>query len=408
MGKRGFKVQLWLQIVIALVLGGMAGAWWGGVETWVGWIGTLFMNALSMLIVPVIFFSITISVRDICAKDPKDLKLLGGKSIGLYVLTMSIAIVTGIILVELIQPGSRVDIGLASADTADIQKYTILDIIVGFVPSNLVSALASNSTIPVIFISFLLGVALTKIPAERGRMWTELFRGGYDLTMTVMRWVLKFAPIGVFAIVAVQFSKVEDFGALIGNMLLYVVTVTAGLLFHTFVSLPIVMRVIGNVNPWKHLRNMANPIGMSFSTASSSATIPVSLEAVKHKDGVSDKVANFVIPLGATINMNGAALLECVAVIFIAQAYGVDLSVTDTILVSVMSLLCAVGSAGVPMSAMVMLTIILNVVGLPVEGIALVIGVDRILDMLRTAVNVYGDTCVAAIIAKTGGERLNV
>lgn len=401
-------MPLWLQIVIALVLGGMAGAWWGGVETWIGWIGTLFMNALCMLIVPVIFFSITLSVYDICAKDPKDLRLLGGKSIGLYVLTMAIAIATGIILVELIQPGSRVDIGLTPAQAPDLQKYTVLDIIVGFVPSNFIAALASNSTIPIIFVSFLIGIALTKIPQERRQVWGIWLRGGYDLTMTIMRWVLKVAPIGVFAIVAVQFSKVEDFGALIGNMFLYVVTVTAGLLFHTFVSLPVVMRLVGKVNPWKHFKNMASPISMAFSTASSSATIPVSLDAVKRKDGVSDKIANFVIPLGATINMNGAALLECVAVIFIAQAYGIDLSVADTILVSVTSLLCAVGSAGVPMSAMVMLTIILNVVGLPIEGIALVIGVDRILDMLRTAVNVYGDTCVAAIVAKTEGERLNV
>lgn len=401
-------MPLWLQIVIALVLGGVAGALWNGVETWVGWIGTLFMNALCMLIVPIIFFSITLSVYDICAKDPKDLKLLGGKSIGLYVLTMAIAIATGIILVELIQPGSRVDIGLTPVQAPDLQKYTILDIVVGFVPSNLIAALASNSTIPIIFVSFLIGIALTKIPQERRQVWTVWLRGGYDLTMTIMHWVLKVAPIGVFAIVAVQFSKVEDFGALIGNMLLYVVTVTAGLMFHTFVSLPVVMRLIGKVSPWKHFKNMASPISMAFSTASSSATIPVSLEAVKRKDGVSDKIANFVIPLGATINMNGAALLECVAVIFIAQAYGIDLSVADTILVSVTSLLCAVGSAGVPMSAMVMLTIILNVVGLPLEGIALVIGVDRILDMLRTAVNVYGDTCVAAIVAKTEGERLNV
>lgn len=401
------RIPLYIQIIIALILGGLAGAFWNGVENWVGWIGTMFMNALCMLIVPIIFFSISISIHDICAKDPRDLKHLGGKTIGLYILTMIIAIVTGIILVEIIHPGARVNIGLAEEIPA-IQQYTIMDIIVGFVPSNIVAALAGNSTIPVIFIAFLIGIALTKISPEHEKSWMNLLHGGYDLTMTIMNWVLKVAPLGVFAIVAVQFSRVEDFGALIGNMLLYVVTVTSGLLFHVFVSLPLVMRIIGKVNPWKHLKNMAEPLGMAFSTASSGATIPLSLDAVKHKDGVSDKIANFVIPLGATINMNGAALLECVAVVFIAQAYGIELSAAQTTLVCITSLLCAIGSAGVPMSAMVMLTLILNVVGLPPEGIALVIGVDRILDMLRTAVNVYGDTCVAAIVAKSEGEDLKV
>lgn len=402
------RIPLYIQIIIALILGGIAGAFWDGVENWVGWIGTMFMNALCMLIVPIIFFSISISIHDICAKDPQDLKYLGGKTIGLYILTMIIAIITGIILVELIQPGSRVDIGLAADEIPAIQQYTIMDIIVGFVPSNIVAALAGNSTIPVIFIAFLIGIALTKISPKQEDSWMNLLHGGYELTMTIMNWVLKVAPPGVFAIVAVQFSRVEDFGALIGNMLLYVVTVTSGLLFHIFVSLPLVMRIIGKVNPWKHLKNMAEPLGMAFSTASSGATIPLTLDAVKHKDGVSDKIANFVIPLGATINMNGAALLECVAVVFIAQAYGIELSIAQTLLVCITSLLCAIGSAGVPMSAMVMLTLILNVIGLPPEGIALVIGVDRILDMLRTAVNVYGDTCVAAIVAKSEGEELKV
>ena len=226
--------------------------------------------------------------------------------------------------------------------------------------------------------------------------------------MIVTGWILKFAPLGIFAVVAVQFSKVGDAWGLLKGMLLYVLTVAAGLTIQTFVTLPLLLRFAGKVRPWQHFRNMGVPLLTAFSTASSGATLPFTLEAVEKNDGVSKGISQFVVSLGATINMNGAALLECVAVIFVAQVYGVQLTLLQTLLISLTSVLCAIGSAGIPMSAMVMMAIILSAVGLPVEGIGLVIGVDRILDMLRTAVNVYGDTCVAVLVAKSEGERLSI
>ncbi|GHV32235.1 hypothetical protein FACS1894177_08090 [Bacteroidia bacterium] len=228
-----------------------------------------------------------------------------------------------------------------------------------------------------------------------------------ELTLRITKIVIRFSPLGIFAIVMKQFGTTTDSLALIQTMLLYVLTVIAGLLIHTFVWLPLLMRFY-HVRPLQHFKNMSTPLLTAFSTASSGATLPLTLHAVEHKDGVSSKITNFTIPLGAAVNMDGAALLECVAVIFIAQAYGIDLTVVQQILVVFTSLLCAIGAAGVPMAALVMMALILNVIGLPLEGIGLVIGVDRILDMMRTAVNVYGDTCVAVMVAKSEGEKLNI
>lgn len=401
------RIPLYVQIIAALVLGILCGCFAPSVVPYIRWIGNLFMNALTMLIVPVIFFSVTTSVTGISTGG--SFGRIGGKALGLYVLTMLLAIATGLCLVWLIRPGSSIS-GISVPDglPSQIGSFSPTDIVSGFIPSNILYAFANNSTIPVIVISILLGFYLTKISAEGQAAILPLLKGGYEVTMKMMELVIQFAPLGVFAIVAKQFADAGDVLALLKNMAMYVVTVTAGLLIQTFIILPLLLRFLGKVRPMQHFRNMGIPLLTAFSTASSGATLPLTLQAVKEKDGVSEKVADFVVSLGATINMNGAALLECVAVIYIAQVYGIDLTVFQTILISFMSLLCAIGAAGVPMSALVMMAIILNTVGLPAEGIGLVIGVDRILDMLRTAVNVYGDTCVAVIVGKSEGEQLTI
>ena len=403
------KIPLYLQIIAALILGIIVGTLLPSVVPYIRWIGNLFMNALCMLIVPIIFFSVSTSVDGICSESSGTFGRIGGKALGMYVLTMLLAIATGLCLVWLIRPGSAVaGIALPSDVPSQVGNFSPTDIVSGFIPSNIFSAFAQNNTVPVIFVSILIGYFVTKISPEGKAAILPILKGGYEITLKIMRVVIMFAPLGVFAIVAKQFADAGDVGGLLKNMLMYVVTVTAGLLIQTFVTLPLLLRFMGKVNPVKHFRNMGVPLLTAFSTASSGATLPLTLQAVKEKDGVSSKVTDFVVSLGATINMNGAALLESVAVIFIAQVYGVELTVLQTVIISFMSLLCAIGSAGVPMSAMVMMAIILNVVGLPAEGIGLVIGVDRILDMLRTAVNVYGDTCVAVIVGKSEGEHLTI
>ena len=401
------KFPLYLQILVALVLGILAGTFLPESTRYYSWIGTLFMNALCMLIVPIILFSVSLSVADIRAGGTGGLKRIGTKTVLWYILTMLLAIVTGLLLVRLIQPGRGITV--APGEVPDlVTSTTVQDIISGFIPSNIFYAFAHNNTIPVIFLALVLGIAVPTLSDKSRGVLTDFMRAGYELTMKVTRVVISLAPIGIFAIVAGQFALIENVLLMLRNMLLYVVTVAAGLLIHTLITLPILLRVVGKVRPWAHLRNMSLPMVTAFSTASSGATIPLTLEAVEKKDGVSRRIADFVISLGATVNMNGAALLECVAVIFIAQVYGIELTLVQMITISFLSLICAIGSAGIPMSAMVMMAIILSAVGLPVEGIGLVIGVDRILDMCRTAVNVYGDTCIAVLVAKSEKETLTI
>ena len=401
------RFPLYLQILVALVLGILAGTFLPESTRYYSWVGTLFMNALCMLIVPIILFSVSLSVVDIRAGGAGGLKRIGTKTILWYVVTMLLAIVTGLLLVRLIQPGRGITV--APGEVPDlVTSTTVQDIVSGFIPSNIFYAFAHNNTIPVIFLALVLGIAIPTLTEKSRGMLTDFMRAGYERTMKGTRVVISLAPFGIFAIVAGQFAQIDNVLLMLRNMLLYVLTVAAGLLIHTLVTLPLLLRLVGKVRPWAHLRNMSLPMVTAFSTASSGATIPLTLEAVEKKDGVSRRIADFVISLGATVNMNGAALLECVAVIFIAQVYGIELTLVQMITVSFLSLICAIGSAGIPMSAMVMMAIILSAVGLPVEGIGLVIGVDRILDMCRTAVNVYGDTCIAVLVAKSEKEKLTI
>jgi Na+/H+-dicarboxylate symporter len=400
-------MKLHWQIFIALILGAICGILFPAINPYTSWIGELFMNALSMLIVPIIFFSIVSSITGIYnSGSGSDLKKLGIKTICFYILTMIIAIITGLILVNLIQPGSHVQVGGDAILPSSVGNSSVKDIIMGFVPKNIVEAFAKNNTIPVILIAFLVGLNIPKISQEGKNSLNGLIQGCLEVTLRITRIIIQLSPYGIFAIVVKQFSSTADFVALLQTMLLYVLTVMIGLLIHTFVWLPLILRFGYNVNSWQHFKNMSTPLIAAFSTASSGATLPLTLHAVEHKDGVSAKITNFTIPLGTAINMDGTGLLECVAVIFIAQAYGVDLTIVQQILVVATSLLCAIGAAGIPMAGLVLMALILQVVGLPLEGIGLVLGVDRILDMTRTAVNVYGDTCVSVMIAKSGGEKL--
>ncbi|MCD8102009.1 MAG: dicarboxylate/amino acid:cation symporter [Alistipes sp.] len=401
------KLKLHWQILIALVLGATAGILMPGIAPYVDWIGDIFLNALSMMVVPIIFFSISTSLIGI-QQSGTGLKSLGLKTIGYYFATMLIAVGTGFVLVNIIQPGTGIIADGYEPGAVAVGQTTVKQIIVDFIPKNMFQAFTLNNTLPVIVLAFIAGLTIPRISEKGRRTLGDLFDAALELTMKIVGYILKLAPYGIFAILVKQFAAAGDFAALLQNMAMYVVTVVLALSIHSFVWLPLILRLGFRVNPWKHFRNMATPLVTAFSTASSGATLPMTLEAVERNDGVSAKVSKFTLPLGATVNMDGTALLECVAVIFIAQAYGVELTLVQQVIVALTSLLCAVGAAGIPMAALVTMAIILNVVGLPLEGIGLVVGVDRILDMMRTAVNVYGDTCVAVMVAKSEGEQLNI
>ena len=400
------RIKLHWQILIALVLGVAGGVLFPQFVPYISWIGDIFLRALGLIVVPLILCSIVSSLLDI-QKSKFDLKSTGTKTIGLYVLTMIIAILTGWALVRIIQPG----VGVEMIDTdllASIEQKTISEILINIVPNNLFGAFASNNTLPVILIAFLFGLFIPKIEFKYQTTFENIFKGGLDLMTKITGFIIKFAPLGIFAIVAKQFSLTSNFLALMENMMMYVLTVSIGLVIHMFVWLQLIMRYGFKVNPWKHLSNMATPLITAFSTASSGATLPLTLHAVEHKNGVSKDITNFTIPLGTAINMDGTALLECVGVIFIAQVYGIELSFVQQLMVAFTALLSAIGAAAIPMGGLVTMTIILYAVGLPIEGIGLIIGVDRILDMMRTSVNVYGDTCVAVMIAKIEKEKLPI
>ncbi|MDR3126910.1 MAG: dicarboxylate/amino acid:cation symporter, partial [Tannerellaceae bacterium] len=353
-------MRLHWQVLIAVVTGGVCGVLIPDIAPYVTWIGNLFMNGLSMLIVPILFFSIVDSISGIGATGA-ELRKLSVKTLSYYVLTMLIAIVTGLALVNVIEPGQDAEAGagLVAGIPQGLEKTSVEEIVTGFIPRNIFDAFTQNNTIPIILLAVLVGLALPKLAEERRVLLTGLFKGGLDLTLQITQWVIRYSPVGIFAIVVKQFSVAPDFSVLLRTMLLYMLTVVAGLAIHTFVWFPLILKIGFHVNVRQHLKNMSMPLLTAFSTASSGATLPLTLHAVEKKDGVSERVSRFVVPLGSAINMSGTALLECVAVLFIAQAYGVELSGWQQFIVVCTSLLCAVGAAGIPMAALVMMTMIL-------------------------------------------------
>jgi proton glutamate symport protein len=237
----------------------------------------------------------------------------------------------------------------------------------------------------------------------------NFFNAIFEIMMKVTLFVIKFTPLGIFGIVAgIVAEHSENLLTIFGRMGMYMITVIGALAIHGFLTLPLLVKILGRSNPIKHARGMSVPLLTAFSTSSSSATLPLTMEAVEFNSGVSNKTTSFVLPLGATINMDGTALYQCVAVLFIAQAYGIELSILQQLIVILTALLASIGAAGIPMAGLVIITVILSAVGLPLEGVGLILAVDRILDMFRTTVNVWSDSCGAVIIAKSEGEILKV
>lgn len=400
-------MKLHWQILIALVLGVLAGIFIPQAVPYIAWVGTIFMKALGMIVVPLILFSIVSGLLNIQGNQAS-LKRIGLRTMGCYVMTMLIAIITGLLLVNLIRPGDGVEIVLGETPENLVTELSVTETLTNIVPSNIFAALSSNNTLSVIFLALLIGIFLPQIGREHQGLFRSFFQGGTELMIKITNFIIKLSPYGVFAIIAGQISRSDDVGGLLQTMLMYVVTVFIGLALQMFVWLPLLLRFGFGVRPGLHFKNMSVPLLTAFSTASSNATLPLSMDAVSNKDGVSKNITGLTLPLGATINMDGTALLECVGVLYIAQAYGIDLSFSQQIIVASTALLAAMGTAGIPMAALVMMVVVLKAVGLPLEGIGLVIGVDRILDMGRTAVNVYGDTCVAVMVAKMEKEKLPI
>ncbi len=402
------KLALHWQILIALVAAVLFGYFVPLWINYVSWMGDVFLRGLKMVIIPLIFTSIISGVTGM--GSGKDLGRLGLKTFMYYLSTSTLAILTGLLIVNMVKPGVGVDLGFSETVEGLTEKAgSIKDILYKIIPENIVDAMAQGTILSVIFFAILLGYFITTIESKHKETLSAFFDAGFEVMMKITLFIIKFTPFGIFGLVSKEVARNSDqLANIAGSLAVYSACVVAGLLVHAFIFLPLIVRFIGKAKPFSHFRNMLTPLLTAFSTSSSSATLPLTMNALEHKSGVSNKVTSFTLPLGATINMDGTALYECVAAMFIAQAYGIDLSFGQQAIVVVTALLASIGAAGIPMAGLVMITVVLTAVGLPLEGIGLILAVDRILDMLRTSVNVWSDSCGAVTIARSEKEITNV
>jgi proton glutamate symport protein len=414
------RLPLHWQILIALALAVLAGLTIGNDASLFGisayqvydFLGTLFLNALKMLIVPLILSSIIVGMMGISSGD--SLGRLGGRTLLYYGSTSLLAILTGLLIVNLTHPGiidgqpAKELIGLSE----DVEEFTgqvegkgagdVVAVFLRMVPANIVSAAAEGQMLGLIFFSLLFGYFLTKIRDPQFTVLKNFWQGLLDVMMEIADWVMKFAPLGVFALVAKVVAS-SGFGAF-KPLAIFFFTVLSALALHFFVTLLLILKFLARVKPLRHYKAMAPALLTAFSTSSSAATLPLTMGCVEERAGVSNKVSSFTLPLGATVNMDGTALYECVAAMFIAQAYGIDLSFTTQFVIVLVALLTSIGVAGIPSASLVAISIILSSIGLPMEAIGLIMAVDRVLDMCRTAVNVFSDSVAAVLIGRLEGE----
>lgn len=399
------KIQLHWQILIALVLSILFGLYFPEYVKYISWMGDLFLRALKMVIVPLILSSIISGIANI--GNAENLGRLGLKTMSYYIATSTLAILTGLFFVNIIQPGVGADLGfIAEVEGLDVVRDSFGQTLLKIIPTNVFEAFSNGWMLSIIFFSILFGYFITRTEDESRKPLTIFFNATFNVMMKITMFVIRFTPYGVFGIVAMQVSKTGNIAELGARMGIYMLTVFFALVLHATITLPVLIRFIGKVNPFKHFKALTTPLLTAFSTSSSSATLPLTMQAVEDNDGVSNKISSFTLPLGATINMDGTALYECVAAIFIAQSYGIELTILQQLIVVITALLASIGAAGIPMAGLVMISVILSTIGLPLEGVGLILAVDRILDMFRTATNVWSDSCGAVIIAKSEGEKL--
>ena len=415
------RLKLHWQILIALLAAVLIGSVSSPDTSFLGvtlygllaFIGTLFLNALKMLIVPLIMASIISGVAEMGSSGA--FGRLGIKTLSYYVSTSLLAIITGLLLVNMIAPGivdgqpAKELIGLSDDTSSIMEKIEgrgasdVAEIFLRMVPPNIIAAAANGQMLGLIFFSIVFGYFITRVDKEHGQPLRDFWRSTFTVMMAMTNWVIRFSPIGVFALVGKVVMSVGL--AAFQPLLVFFFTVLSALAVHFFITMPLLLKFVGRVNPWLHYQAMLPALLTAFSTSSSSATLPITMECVEKRAGVSNQTSSFVLPLGATVNMDGTALYECVAAMFIAQAYGLELGIVTQFSIVLIALLTSIGVAGIPSASLVAITVILAAIGLPAEGVGLILAVDRILDMCRTSTNVLSDSCGAVIIARLEGEK---
>jgi len=358
-------------------------------------IGKMFVTALKMLVVPLVLFSLITGVLGI--GDIRELGKVGAKAFALYIMTTAIAIALGITLAASVGIGEGVHMTSAASFTAK-EAPALSSVLINIIPSNVINAMAKGNMLQIIFFAILLGISILMV-GKKAKPLVELVEIANEIMMKMVNVIMAVAPYAVFALLAKAFANLGL--ELLGNLASYVLVLIGALMIHLFVTLMIILKVFSGKSPAMFLKKAKEMQIFAFSTSSSNATIPVTLRVVTKKLGVDNSVASFTVPFGATINMDGTAIMQGVATVFIANAYGVDLGMAGYLTVILMSVLASIGTAGVPGVGLIMLSMVFAQVGLPVEGIGLILGVDRLLDMIRTAVNVSGDAVVSVIVAKS-------
>ncbi|HDM8042688.1 TPA: dicarboxylate/amino acid:cation symporter [Vibrio campbellii] len=359
--------------------------------------GQIFVASLKMLVVPLVFVSLVCGTSSL--KDLSTLGRMGGKTLAFYVATTAIAITLALTMGTLFQPGAGADLTAASSFKS-AEAPSLGKVIIDMFPTNPISAMAEGKTLQVIVFAVLFGIAISAA-GKPGERIAAFFSDLNEVIMKLVAILMNLAPYGVFFLMAKLFTGLGL--SAIFNLAEYFVVLAGTLLLHGLVTYSLMLKGFTGLNPITFLRKMKDAIMFAFSTASSNATIPVTMETAKHRMGVENRVSSFTVPLGATVNMDGTAIMQGVATAFIAQAFNIDLTMGDYLMVIMTATLASIGTAGVPGVGLVMLAMVLNQVGLPLEGIALIMGVDRLLDMIRTAVNITGDSAVTIIVAKSEG-----
>ncbi|MXZ75299.1 MAG: dicarboxylate/amino acid:cation symporter [Gemmatimonadetes bacterium] len=417
-----WRLPLHWKIIIGLILGLLYGilsaamGWSRFTEDWITPFGDIFLNLLKVIAVPLVLGSLIMGVASL--SDVRKLSRIGGRTIAIYILTTTVSVTIGLVMVNLLEPGTGVPQGLQeqlqaayqSDAESDMERAETarergpLQVFVDMTPDNIFGALSNNGRmLQVVFFSLLFGIALVLIPSDKSKPLVDFFSGLTSVIIQIVNMIMVVAPIGVFALIAKTINQVarDDLsavGELLGALGFYCLVVLAGLLIHGIITYPVMLKIFSNMKIGRFFRGIAPAQLLAFSSSSSGATLPVTMDVSQRNLGVSKEVSSFVLPLGATINMDGTALYQAVAAVFIAQALGLGLDTTAQLQIVLTAVLASIGTAAVPGAGIIMLIIILETIGVPAAGIALILGVDRILDMCRTAVNVTGDAAVATSV----------
>ena len=412
------KLELYTKILIGLIFGVIVGIVANKlgiapfISTYIKPFGSAFIRLISMIVVPLVFASLFVGTASL--NDIRKLGRIGGKTIGFYLCTTAVAIVIGLVLANIFKPGSGLtketqeqllanyaDEAAEKIDTA-LKKPSLGETLIDIIPRNPMEALSGGDMLQIIFFALMLGIAITLIPQDRASPVIKFFDGINEAMIKMVHIIMEFAPYGVFALIA---AIIGEFGlGILGPLFKYSIIVIFGLFLHVIITYSAALKIFTKVKIISFFKGVRPAQLIAFSSSSSSATLPITMECVEENIGISKEISSFVLPLGATINMDGTALYQGVAAVFIAQVFGMDLNIGQQLTVVLMATLASIGAAGVPGIGMITLTMVLKQIGVPLEGIALILGVDRILDMCRTIVNISGDATCATVVAYSEGQ----